>query len=109
VHGGVREGYTHQGQIIGGGVAPGDNTATLSFSRTAQSSKQSITIERYQHDPQFNAVKWTDWSIGFKHMQHLGSFTLMGNLNLIKSRQFMFSNQNIFHVHPALKILYHWH
>jgi hypothetical protein len=109
VHGGVREGYTHHGQIMGGGVAPGDNTATLGISRTAQFSKQSITIERYQHDPQFNAVKWTDWSIGLKHMQHLGAFTLMGNVNLIKSRQFMFKDQNIFHVHPVLKILYHWH
>jgi Capsule assembly protein Wzi len=108
VHGGVREGYTHYGQIIGGGVAPGDNTATLRFSRTTDKFKQSILIERYQHDPQFHAIKWTDWCVGVRHMQHVNSFTVAAGFDVVNRKNFNHQPGNTINLHPSLKLMYNW-
>ena len=108
VHGGVREGYTHFGQIIGGGVAPGDNTATFRVSRTTDKFKQSILIERYQHDPQFHQVKWTDWCIGFQHMQHLNSFTVAAGLDAVRRKNFNYQPSTAINFQPSLKLMYNW-
>lgn len=108
VHSGVREGYTHYGQIIGGGVTPGDNTATLKFSRTTAKFKQSILIERYQHDPQFNAIKWTDWCMGVRHMQHLQSFTVAGGLDVVNRKNVNHQHGKAINLQPSLKLMYNW-
>ena len=108
VHGGVLEGYTNHGQIIGGGVAPGDNTATLRFSKTTEKLRQSVTIERYQHDPQFNSIKWTDWRIGFRHQQQFKSMTIGAGLDLMSSKNYLHAVGNKFTYMPSIKIMYHW-
>jgi Capsule assembly protein Wzi len=108
VHSGVREGYTHFGQIIGGGVAPGDNTATFRMSRTTDKYKQSFLIERYQHDPQFHTVKWTDWCIGFRHMQHLNSFTVAAGLDVVPRKNFNYQPGTAINFQPSLKLIYNW-
>jgi hypothetical protein len=108
LHGGVREGYTHYGQIIGGGVAPGDNTATMRFSRTTDKFKQSILIERYQHDPQFNSIKWTDWCIGVRHMQHVRSFTVAAGLDVVNRKNFNHQPGKAINLQPSFKLMYNW-
>jgi len=108
VHGGVREGYTHMGQIIGGGVAPGDNTATLRVSRTTDKSKQSILIERYQHDPQFHAIKWTDWCLALRHQQYWKSMTISAGIDLVRRVNYQYAEGNAFNLQSSLKLLYNW-
>jgi len=108
VHSGVSEGYTHLGQIIGGGVAPGDNTATLRVSRTAEKSKQSILIERYQHDPQFNAIKWTDWCLALRHQQYWKAMTISAGIDLVRRINYQHAEGNAFNLQPSLKLLYNW-
>jgi Capsule assembly protein Wzi len=108
VHSGVREGYTHYGQIIGGGVTPGDNTATLRLSRTTEKFKQSILIERYQHDPQFHTMKWTDLCIGFRHMQHINSFTIAAGIDVVRRKNFNHQPGKVINLQPSLKLMYNW-
>jgi len=108
VHFQVLEGYTNFGQIIGGGVGPGDNTATLRVSRTTSKLKQSILFERFQHDPVFQSMKWTDWILGLRHQQHAGHFTFIGSVDVLRRNNFNFTDQEIFTVQPSMRILYHW-
>lgn len=108
VHGRVLEGYTNYGQIIGGGIAPGDNTATLRFSRTDANYKQQVYIERYQHNPQFNAIKWTDWSMGFKHLQYWKSMTIGGGIDAYKRKNYQHQSGKMLNLMPTIKIMYHW-
>ena len=108
VHGGVSEGYTHFGQIIGGGVAPGDNTATFRVSRTTDKFKQSILIERYQHNPQFNSIKWTDWCIVLRHMQHVQSITVAAGLDIVSRKNFNHQTGKAINLQPSLKLMYNW-
>lgn len=108
VHGGVREGYTHMGQIIGGGLAPGDNTATLRVSRTTEKSKQSVLIERYQHDPQFHAIKWTDWCLALRHQQYWKSLTVSAGMDFVRRINYQHTEANVFNLQPALKLMYNW-
>ena len=108
VHSGVREGYTHMGQIIGGGVAPGDNSATIRISRTTNNSKQSILIERYQHDPQFHTIKWTDWCLAVRHQQYWKAMTVSAGMDLVRRINYQHAEGNAFNMQPSLKLLYNW-
>jgi hypothetical protein len=108
VHGGVREGYTNLGQIIGGGLAPGDNTATLRVSRITDKSKQSVLIERYQHDPQFHGIKWTDWCIALCHKQYWKAMTVSAGMDLVRRINYQHAEGNAFNMQPSLKLLYNW-
>lgn len=107
-HSRVREGYTHMGQIIGGGVTLGDNTATFRVSRTTDKSKQSILIERYQHDPQFNAIKWTDWCLAVRHQQYWKTMTVSAGMDFVRRINYQHAEGNAFNLQPSLKILYNW-
>ena len=104
----MREGYTHMGQIIGGGVAPGDNTATLRVSRTTGKSKQSILIERYQRDPQFHAIKWTDWCLALRHQQYWKAMTVSAGMDLVRRINYQHAEGIAFNLQPSLKLLYNW-
>jgi hypothetical protein len=104
----ILEGYTNYGQVVGGGVGPGDNTATIRVSRTTSRIKQSIHLERYQHDPVFQTVTWTDWILGLRHQQHAGHFTFIGSVDVLRRNNFNFTDQQIVTVQPSLRILYHW-
>ena len=107
--GGTGEGFTNQNQIIGGGVTPGDNTATLRVSLVNKLKKQSIILERYQHDPRFHSIHWTDWSLAFQHQQLITSkIFLAGGLDFVRRLNYLFENKNTFNMQFSLKALYYW-
>lgn len=109
VHGGVIEGYTHENQILGGGVTPGDNTATLRVSLTNKLFKQSITLERYEHNPRFHSSAWTDLCLALKHQQFVNNKILLaGGMDIVKRRGFDWSNNRPLNVQFSLKAQYFW-
>ena len=109
VHGGVIEGYTNENQIIGGGVTPGDNTATIRVSLTNKLIKQSITVERYQHNPRFNSIAWTDWCLALKHQQFIYNKVLLsGGMDILKRRGFQFTTERPMNFQFSLKAQYFW-
>jgi hypothetical protein len=109
VHWQVNEGYTHYNQIIGGGLGPGDNTATLRVSRINKLNKQVVTIERYQHNPRFHTLKWTDWSFGLAHQQMLvNKLLLSGRLELVHRNGYQWTIDKPLNVFMALKAQYFW-
>jgi len=106
---GAIEGYTNQDQIIGGGVTPGDNTATLRVSLVNKLIKQSITLERYQHDPRFHPIQWTDWSLAFLHQQPITpKIYVVGGLDFVRRLNYLWKTENAFNTQFSLKALYHW-
>ena len=108
-HSGVIEGYTNQNQIIGGGVTPGDNTATLRVSLTNKLIKQSVTIERYQHDPRFHSTAWTDLCVALKHQQFIYNKVLLaGGIDIIKRRGFEWNTERPMNFQFSLKAQYFW-
>jgi hypothetical protein len=110
VHGSVLEGYTHQNQILGGGVTPGDNTATIRMSLSHPNfARQSITLERYQHNPRFNATNWTDYSINLMHQQKMNKhFLVNGYVDLVRRKGYAWGNSNIINIQWGLKTIYYW-
>ena len=109
MHGGVIEGYTNENQIIGGGVTPGDNTATIRVSLTNKLIKQSITVERYQHNPRFNSIAWTDWCLALKHQQFIYNKVLLsGGMDILKRRGFQFTTERPMNFQFSLKAQYFW-
>lgn len=110
VHGQIWEGYTNQNQIIGGGVTPGDNTATLRVSYSDGLRKQSISLERYQHDPRFQSIAWTDLAIAFKHQQPWKErFLFEAGLDVVSRKGLFWREGNdALNVQLSLKSYYYW-
>lgn len=107
-HSPIREGYTNYGQIMGGGVSLGDNTTTIRFSKTSSTMRQSVILERYQHNPQFKSVKWTDWILAVRHQQQLTYFTIAAGLDIVNRKNYNHSDKNEWNFQPTVKIIYNW-
>ena len=110
VHGIILEGYTHQNQILGGGVTPGDNTATLRISLSHPNlARQSLTLERYQHDPRFHASSWTDYSMKLMHQQKMNKhFLVNAYVDLVSRRGYAWDKSNFLNIQWGLKTIYYW-
>ncbi len=110
VHGSVFEGYTHQNQILGGGVTPGDNTATVRISLSHPNlTRQSITIERYQHDPRFHTTSWTDYSLNLMHQQKMNKHWFVNaHLDLIRRSGYGWGQTTPINIQWGLKTIYYW-
>jgi len=104
----IGEGYTQFGQIIGGGITPGDNLLSLRISQINKTTAQSIKFEKYQHDPQFFNVKWTDWCLAFRHQQYWKAMTVSAGMELVRRTNFQHAEGNAFNLQPSIKLLYNW-
>ena len=106
VHGQVLEGYTYINQIIGGGIGPGDNTASARLTFSNKTKRESLRIERYQHDPRFHSTQWTDWSFAISHQQSFKKYLLGGAIDVVNRRGFQWTQQNAINVQFYLKLQY---
>ena len=66
----VRQGYTHEGQMVGPGIGPGSNLQSASVSWVKSLKKIGLQLERYVHNNDFHniAIKdiranWVDLSL----------------------------------------------
>ena len=106
VHGQVLEGYTYQNQIIGGGIGPGDNTASARLTFSNKTKRESLRIERYQNDPRFHGTQWTDWSFAISHQQSFKKYLFGGAIDIVNRRGFQWTQQNALNVQFYLKLQY---
>ncbi len=91
-------------------MAPGDNTATLRISYSNGLKKQSITLERYQHDPRFHEITWTDLSIALKHQQPWKKhFLFVAGIDIVsRSGLFWQKGNDKLNLQLSLKSYYYW-
>lgn len=76
VHGGVLQGHTNRGQVLGAGTGPGGNLQSFNVSWVQGIKKLGFTFERYEHDVDFtravfpdingNSRKWVDFAFGLQ-------------------------------------------
>lgn len=105
-HGGVLEGYTNENQVIGGGIGPGDNAASVRMTYSTKTKRQSLRIERYQHDPRFHGNKWTDWSFAIAHQQMIKKYLVGGAIDFVSRGGFQWTTQHTVNLQFHLKLQY---
>ena len=95
IHGRVRHGYTHNGEILGSALGPGGNAQYLEVSRVKGFSRIGGAIERYVHNNDFAVAafpgdftrNWVDynihgfWELRFKNMFISTSLYFTNSLN----------------------------
>lgn len=96
----VRQGYSHQGQLLGAGIGPGSNSQTLNITWIKGFSRLGITAERVIHNKDFYYYSHIAGNIGTGiHNQYWTAlnFTLHGQYNWNKL-QFAAAISNISHL-----------
>lgn len=74
VHETIKEGYTHQNQVLG---APyGTNVRTFQVSKQQHTTRTSVTVQQFLRNPEQNAIKWNDWLLGLNRSARLRQFYL---------------------------------
>lgn len=61
IHGGVRDGYTHRGQLLGAGIGPGSNMQTVQVSWVSGLKQVGLLAERYVHYEDFAVQQIKDF------------------------------------------------
>jgi len=115
----VRDGYTHQGQILGAGLDPGSDLMTLDISWVKKLNKIGLQLERYTHDNTLydseldirrrDRNPWVDFSVTAKYDKEFKHFIFNSQLAYISSNNYQWaidkSNTNI---QLRLGLLYRW-
>ncbi len=60
MHAGVRQGYTHRGEVLGSAIGPGSNLDHINVSYLKGINRFGLTIERWVHDNDFHYFAFTD-------------------------------------------------
>jgi hypothetical protein len=95
VHGGVRDGQTNLGQVLGAGTGSGGNLQSMDISWVHGLKKLGIQAERYEHDvdfyewylpdPKGNSRKWVDFGFALVGEWNYKNFIFNAKLQQIKS------------------------
>ncbi len=105
----IRQGYTHEGQLLGAGIGPGSNLQTLSVSWVKALKTIGLQFERYVHNNDFNNIatkdirgNWVDLSIAAICEWNFKNFLLSSKVEGIKSLNYQhfydpaFENPDLF-------------
>lgn len=122
MHGEVRHGYTHQGQVLGAGIGPGSNLQSLEVSWFRDLKKLGLRIERQdQNNDLYNILigdddlkgQWVDLSAAALAEWDYGNFLFNANLTSIYSVNYQFQSglnglpkQNVFNVSARFGMTY---
>ncbi len=98
VHGQVRQGMTHQRQILGAGSGFGNNVQTLAVNWLNGVKKLGVTIQRIQHDPMALAgdfanlglrpFAWNEWAMGLQGRWNAGKYLFHLDLQYAGSKNY---------------------
>lgn len=109
VHGPIRQGYTHQNQIIGAGAGFGANVQTASATWINGDIRNGFLIQRVERDPEGRPNKWTDLSIGWMPQWKYKNMLLGAKVQLIRSNNYNWEKGNhSFNLHSRLMIQYNF-
>ena len=97
MHGGVRQGYTHRGEVLGSAIGPGSNLDYFNLSWFQGMTRFGFTFERWTHDNDFHYFAferiqdfrrfWIDYTLGldfdlpYKNFMFTGEFRFTRSLN----------------------------
>lgn len=91
----VRQGYTHEGQMLGSGLGTGGNLQSIGLSWVKKQKIVGLQIERYEHNKDFYYYayepssdyrrNWVDLSIAAKAVWDFKNLIFNANLNYIHS------------------------
>jgi hypothetical protein len=101
MHGIIRQGYTHKGEVLGAGIGAGSNLQTLDFSIWEKDKVWGIQLERYAHNMYFyyDAYtdynhKWVDLAFNTYAYRKFGDFGVQAKLNFSQMRNFQYQLGN---------------
>lgn len=102
-HFSIRQGYTHQNQIMGAGSGPGNNVQTIAIKKVSGLNYIGVKIQRIQQDPKgfiagaplgMRELRWTDWDFGFSLQKKWKRFILQSDAHLVVSKNYGWTNTN---------------
>jgi hypothetical protein len=106
-HNEIKEGYTHENQILGAGAGLGTNVQTFTASWVNGAKKLGFMIERADRDPQYHSFNWVDISFGLLPQWSYHNLLFAGKLQLVHSSQYAWQqNVDRFNMHSRLTIQY---
>ena len=94
-HGGVRQGYTHLGQVLGAGVGSGGNLQSIEVNWVQGLKSLGLSFERFEHnadlynaginDISLNSRRWVDFALAAQATWNYKNLVLSAKLQGIKS------------------------
>jgi len=98
MHGGVWDGYTNQGQILGAGIGTGGNLQSLDVSWVKDLKKLGLSFERYEHNMDFynyhikdldgKSRRWVDFALAAQGEWNYGNLLFNAKLQGIRSMNY---------------------
>jgi hypothetical protein len=115
-HGGVRQGFTFQNQIMGAGSGFGNNVQTIQVKRIKGREFIGIKIQRIQQDPKrikgstdlfgMRPIQWNDISIGFIAAKQLNQWRINWEIQLVNRKNYGWEKGNAFNLFATLNCQY---
>ncbi|MDB4921108.1 capsule assembly Wzi family protein [Mucilaginibacter sp.] len=95
VHGGVKDGHTNEGQVLGAGTGSGGNLQSMEVSWVTGLKKLGVRFERYEHNVDFqekyfpdingNSRKWVDFAFALQGEWNYKNLIFNATLEEVKS------------------------
>ncbi len=107
VHGEVKQGYTHENQILGAGAGLGANVQSVTATWVKGWKQLGVLFERVERDPQYHLYKWIDYSIGILPQYKYKNLVLSGKFQFINSSQYAWQRDvNRFNLHTRVAVTF---
>jgi hypothetical protein len=103
-HGGVRQGYTNNGEVFGAGTGSGGNLQSFDLSWVKGLKKLGLAFERYEHNMDFynasfrnsagGSRRWVDFAIAAQGAWNYKNLLFNAKLQGIKSLNYQWRQKN---------------
>lgn len=119
-HGGVKEGYTNQNQIIGAGNGFGNNMQTVQLSWNRAWNKFGFIFNHIAQNPTLivtpnianlglRTVKWDDYSFGIQSRYRYRNILLSANVEYVNSKNYLWKDKhNATNFYAFLNTIFLW-
>jgi hypothetical protein len=102
-HGRIREGYTHNNQILGAGSGFGNNMQTVNLSYNRGWNKYGLIFNHIVQNPTqivtgsienlgLRTTKWEDFSYGIQSRYRYRNILFSANLEYVNSKNYLWTN-----------------
>lgn len=115
-HGLIRQGYTHQNQILGAGSGFGNNVQTIAFKKVNGLNQFGVKIQKIEQDPKrvtsgistlgMRNIIWNDYDFGLLFQKKVKTFILNGEAHWVFSNNYGWVNGNKGNLFLQLNCLY---
>lgn len=117
IHSPIRQGYTHQNQIIGAGSGFGNNVQTLQLKRVRALNHIGIKLQRIQQDPKgviqtslatigMRQWQWTDFDLGLLYQHKWNNFIVQSEIHGVYAKNYGWEPLNRFNFFMRLNAIY---